>query len=123
MQAEFASRAFVRVVPGASLVRGRIEGSVSAMKNTQHVLSAIVSEARARRVVGFIRAMDNPRLPRHIKLYHSNCGGATTLATLPTISATTLPDPSFVGDITQKLLYPVHQVTRSQCLDLQTQRR
>lgn len=84
------------------------------MKHTQHVLSTIVSEAEARRVVGLISAMDNPRLPRHMELYHSNCGDATTLATLPTDSATTLSNPSFVGGITRRLLLPIHQVTRSE---------
>ena len=49
-QAEFASRAFVRILPGAPLVRERIEGSTSVMKHTQQVLSTIVSEAEARRV-------------------------------------------------------------------------
>jgi hypothetical protein len=33
-QEEFASLAFVRIVPDASLVRGRIEGSASVMKHT-----------------------------------------------------------------------------------------
>ena len=75
-------RAFVRIVSDAPLVRDRIEGSASVMKHTQHVLSTIVSEAEARRVVGLINAMDNPRLPRHMELYYSNCGDATTLAML-----------------------------------------
>jgi len=73
-QAEFASCAFARIVPSAPLVRGRIEGSASVMKHTQHVLSTITSEAEARRVV--------PRLPRHMELHHSDCGDATTLAML-----------------------------------------
>ena len=42
------------------------------MKHTQHAPSTIVSEAEARRVVGLINAMDNPWLPRHMELYHSN---------------------------------------------------
>ena len=35
-QAEFASRAFVRIVSDAPLVRGRIKGSASVMKHTVH---------------------------------------------------------------------------------------
>ena len=92
-QAEFASRAFIRIVPDAPLVRDQIEGSASVMKHTQHVLSTIVSEAEARCVVGLINAMDNPRLPRHMELYYSNRGDATTLAMLPTDAATTLSNP------------------------------
>jgi len=34
--------------------------------------------------MGPINAMDNPRLPRHMELYHFNCGDVTTLAMLPT---------------------------------------
>ena len=67
------------------------------MKHTQHVLSTTVSDAEARRVVGLINAMDNPRLPRHMELYFSNCGDAKTLAMLPTDAATTLSNPSFTG--------------------------
>ena len=78
------------------------------MKHTQHVLSTSVSEAEARRVVGLISAMDNPVLPRHMELYLSNCGDATTLATVPTDSATTLSNPSFAGGITRRLLLPIH---------------
>jgi hypothetical protein len=70
-QAEFASRAFVLIVPDAPLVRDRIEESASAMKHTQHVLSTIVSEAEARWVVGLISAMEAPRLPRHLELHLS----------------------------------------------------
>ena len=74
-------------------MRDRTEDSASVMKHTQHALSTIVSAAEARRVVGLINAMDSPWLPRHMELYHSNCGDATTLAMLPTDAATTLSNP------------------------------
>jgi len=86
----------------------------SSAEHTQHVLSTIVSEAEARRVVGLINAMDNPQLPRHMELHHSDCGDATTLAMLPTDAATTLPNPSFTGGIARRLLLSTHQVLRSE---------
>jgi len=72
-QAASAARAFVRITSNAPLVRDRLEGAATVLKHTQHVLASIVNEAEARRVVALISSMDNPRLPRHMELYHSNC--------------------------------------------------
>ena len=113
-QAALAARAFVRITSNAPLVRDRLEGSATVLKHTQHVLSTIVDEAEARRVVGLISGMDNPRLPRHMELYHSNCGDATTLATLPFDPATTLSNRSFETGIVRRLLLPITPVTRGE---------
>jgi len=83
------------------------------MNHTQHVLSSIVNEAdtdltrntraphftpalasvpygkykfefaETRRVISLVSGLDNPDLPRHMELYHSNCGDAVTLAMAP----------------------------------------
>ena len=55
-----------------------------------HVLSTIANEAETRRVINLVSGLDNPDLPRHMELYHSNCGDAVTLAMVPSDSATTL---------------------------------
>ena len=113
-QAAAAARAFVRITSNAPLVRDRLEGAATVLKHTQHVLSTIVNEAETRRVVGLISSMDNPRLPRHMELYHSNCGDATTLGMLPSDSATTLSNRSFETGIIRRLLLPITPVTRGE---------
>ena len=56
-QAASAARAFVRIIPNAPLVRDRLEGVATVLKDTQHVLASIVNEAEARRVVALISSM------------------------------------------------------------------
>jgi hypothetical protein len=113
-QATSAARAFVRITSNAPLVRDRLEGSAMVLKHTQHVLSTIVNEAEARRVVGLIGGLDSSHLPRHMELYHSNCGDTTTLGMLPSDSATTLSNRSFETGIIRRLLLPINPVTRGE---------
>ena len=77
-QAALAARAFIRVTASAPLVRDRLTGGASVIRHAQHALSAIVTEAETQRVVSLIHALDRPSLPRHMELYHTNCGGSCT---------------------------------------------
>jgi hypothetical protein len=105
----------VRIVAAAPLVRDRLEGAASNLKHTQHVLSSIVSEAEAQRVVVDIKALDDQAfLPRHMELYLSNCGDTTTLGMVPSDSATTLSNRSFEIGIIRRLLLSIIPVTRSE---------
>ena len=81
--AAFAARALARITAAAPLVHDRLVGAATAMNHTQHDLSSIANEAETRRVISLVSGLDNPDLPRHMELYHSNCGDAVTLAMAP----------------------------------------
>ena len=69
------------------------------MNHTQLVMSAIANVTETRRVISLVSGLDNPDLPRHIELYHSNCGDAVTLAMVPSDLATALSNRSFTTGI------------------------
>ena len=111
LQAALAAGAFVRVTASAPLVRDQLMDGAPvlrhaqrALSGTQHALSAIVTEAETQRVVSLIHALDRPSLPRHMELYHSNCGDAVTLAMVPSDPATTLSNEIFETGMKHRLL-------------------
>ena len=112
--AALAARALARITAAAPLVHDRLVGAASVMNHTQHVLSTIANEAETRRVISLVSGLDNPDLPRHMELYHSNCGDAVTLAMVPSDSATTFSNRSFATGIIRRLLLPISHVTRGE---------
>jgi len=113
-QAALAARAFVRITASAPLVRDRLTGGAPVLRHAQHALSAIVTEAETQRVVSLIHALDRPSLPRHMELYHSNCGDAVTLAMVPSDPATTLSNEIFETGMKRRLLIELTPVTPSE---------
>jgi len=103
-QAALAARAFVRVAASAPLVRDRLTGGAPVLRHAQRALSAIVTEAETQRAVSLIHALDKPSLPRHMELYHSNCGYAVTLAMAPSDPATTPSNDIFEAGMKRRLL-------------------
>ena len=98
------------------LVRDRLTDGAPVLRHAQHVPSAIVTEAETQRVVSLIHALDRPSLPRHMQLYHPNCGDAVSLAMVPSCSATTLSNEIFETGIkrTCRLLIELTPVTPSE---------
>jgi len=113
-QAALAARAFVRVTASAPLVRDRVTGWAPVLRHAQHALSAIVTEAETQRAVSLIYALDRPSLPRHMELYHSNCGDAVILAMVPSDPATTLSNKIFETGMKRRLLIELTPVTPSE---------
>ena len=85
-------------------MRDRLTGGAPVLRHAQHALSAIVTEAETQRVISLIHALDRPSLPRHMELYHSNCGDAVTLAMVPSDPATTLSNEIFETGMKHRLL-------------------
>ena len=73
-----------------------------------------MTEAETQRVVYLIHALDRPSLPRHMELYHSNCGDAVTLAMVPSDPATTLSNEIFETGMKRRLLIELTPVTPSE---------
>ena len=84
------------------------------MNHTQHVLSTIVNEAETRRVISLVSGLDNPDLPRHMELYHSNCGDAVTLAMASSDTAAALSNRSIATGTVRRPLHPISHVTRGE---------
>jgi len=89
--AALAARALARITAAAPLVHDRLVGAATVVNHTQHALWTIANEAKTRRVISLVSGFNNPDLPRHMELHHSNFGDAVTLATAPSDPATTLP--------------------------------
>jgi len=67
------------------------------------------------RVISLVSGLDNSDLPRHMELYHSNCGNAVT--PLPSWSLSTqriLSNRFFATGIIRRPLLPISHVTRSE---------
>ena len=84
MYAKLALRAFHRIGALAPLDGARILSAAGRpLRHIQHTIATIADDTQAARVASMITALDNPRLPRHMELNHSNCGDPTTLGLVP----------------------------------------
>ena len=73
-----------------------------------------MTEAGTQRAASPIYALDRPSLPRHIELYHSNCGDAAILAMVPSDPATALSNKIFETGMKRRLLIELTPVTPSE---------
>ena len=106
--------AFYRIDALAPLAGARISSAAGRpLRHIQHTIATIADGAQAARVVSMITALDNPRLPRHMELYHSSCGDPATFGFVPSPD-TSISYRSFEQGFARRLLLPISPLTWSE---------
>ena len=115
--AAWAARALARVhgkAPGVLEVLCPASGQTP--RSLQHKITALTDETDSLALIATLQRIDDPHYPWRRARYHSNCGDAFSLNTMPSDSHTTYDNADFEVTLKRRLLIPIYNCTIGESL-------